>query len=210
MARIARKNLPSIARLEGKPTRMTHEELQNAISTLDLLRRQLIIKDGDNPDDKKEYVLYPPAAIEEIQQEEAKLGHAYSPLYREFLRLHNGWFRFWPDWSLVGVRREDTSRAYSYIDKALEELELVVTPEDIRVLPQLEKDDPDRILITNHTIIGTDFNGSFLVLDRNRVATDGEPEVAWVIYLNHVERRWKNFAELMDNAITRTRFKLQG
>jgi hypothetical protein len=188
---------------------MTHDELQNLISTLDSVRRELIVKRGENPADEKEYHLYPPARMEQVRQGEAEFGHSYSPLFRDFLTLHNGWFRFWPDWSLVGVRRDDNTAAYAHIDEALGELELVVTPQDLKALPQLEKEKPSRILITNHPIIGTDFNGNFLVLDQNRIDAEGEPEVAWVIYLNHVERRWKNFAQLLQNAITSTRLKLQ-
>jgi SMI1/KNR4 family protein SUKH-1 len=188
---------------------VTRQELQTAISTLDGLQRELIIKKGKDPGDKKQYYLYPPASLDEIQRAEAKEGHAYSPLYREFLTLHNGWFRFWPSWSLVGIRRDDNVDAYDHIDEALRELHLVVTPSDLLALPMLEKEKPERILITNHLIISTDFNGNFLLLDQNRIDVDGEPEVAWVVYLNHVERRWKNFAQLLQNAITSTRMKLQ-
>jgi hypothetical protein len=188
---------------------MTNEELLNSITTLDSLRREQIVKRGDDPDDGNKYRLYDPATVEQIKRAESERGRPYSPLFREFLALHNGWFRFWPSWSLVGTRGDDNSRAYAHIDEALSELRLVVTPEDIKALPQLEKENPARVMITNHPIIGTDFNGNFLLLDQNRLGDDGEPEVAWVIYLNHVERRWKNFGELLQNAITSTRLKLQ-
>ena len=188
---------------------MTREELEDSITTLDSLRRELILRRGDNPNDENEYRLYPPASSQLIQHAESQLGKPYSPLFREFLTLHNGWHRFWPDWSLVGVRRDDNVKAFAHIDEALSELELVITPQDLEALPRLERENPARIMITNHPIIGTDFNGNFLQLDQNRVGADGEPEVVWVIYLNHVERRWKNFAELLQNAITSTRMKLQ-
>lgn len=188
---------------------MTNDELREAMTTLDSLRRELIEKEGDDPFDETEYRLNPPADQHTIDEAEAKFGHRYSPNYRAFLTMHNGWLGFWPDWSLVGVRREDTEDMYADIDENLKRLTRVVTREDLERLPQLEKENPDRILITNHPIIGTDFNGNFLVLDQNRVDSEGEPEVSWVIYLNHIERRWKNFAELVQNAISDTRFDLQ-
>jgi len=188
---------------------MTNDELRVAISTLDSLRRELLIKEGDDPADATEYFLNASADTLEIDEAEAKLRYHYSPLYRKFLQIHNGWYGFWPDWSLTGVRREDTEKMYEDIDENLNRLVKVVGREDLDKLPQLEKETPERILITNHPIIGTDFNGSFLVLDQNRIDIDGEPEIAWVIYLNHVERRWKTFAELLQNAIADTRFRLQ-
>lgn len=186
---------------------MILDELQNAISTLDSLRRKLMLKEGDDPSDETEYHLNPPANKEEIERAKAPF-RSYSSLFENFLKLHNGWLGFWPDWSLVGVQRDDTEAMYSDINENLRRLTKVVPREDLERLPQLEKENPDRILITNHPIIGADFNGSFLVLDQNRGDADGEPEIAWVIYLNHVQRRWKNFGELLQNAITDTRFDL--
>ena len=45
---------------------------------MDSLRRELIVRAGNDPEDQNEYRLYSPAATEQIQQAEAEGGRPYS------------------------------------------------------------------------------------------------------------------------------------
>ncbi len=180
---------------------MEEQGLKEMLARLDALRRQCMSRAGEDPEDRGKYWLYPAAGEEEIARYEKEAGRPYPPVYRAFLRIHNGWLGFWPDWSLAGVPRDDNVEMYEDIASNLEGIEDVATPEQIEELPEQEKKDASVVLLSNHTILGTDFNGGVLIFDRNRVGPDGEPEVAWVEDVMHVERRWANFAELLQDAV---------
>ena len=183
---------------------MDAKRVRELVETLDNLRRERIKLTGRDPNDHTKYFLYPPVNSKTIALSEKQSGFRYPKSYRSFLALHNGWLGFWPDWTLVGIPRPDNEAMYKDIAMNLDLLPKVVDSKTLQELPEREKTDPNRMLLTNHAILATDFNGSFLIFDRNRIGQDGEPEVAWVHYLQHVERRWSNFEALMVDAIRDT------
>jgi cell wall assembly regulator SMI1 len=180
------------------------EIIRELCDHLDDRRRRLIKLRGRNPDDTQRYQLYPPVEPAEIDAAEERCGLPYPPSYRRFLELHNGWLGFWSDWSLVGIRRADNEAMYEDIRHTLQLLPTVADRETRSELPEREKADPSVMLVTNHLILGTDFNGSMLVFDGNRIDAQGEPEIAWVQYVMHVTRRWPNFEALLRDAIDDT------
>ena len=184
---------------------MNSKRIQELCEQLNKLRRTLIELEGDDPDDQDEYFLYPPSNSKDISNAEQEFWLQYPTSYRSFLELHNGWIGFWPDWSLVGIPHDDNKDMYKDIDNTVKLLPTVANKDTREKLPEQEKVDSKVILVTNHLIMGTDFNGSLLVFDRNRVDKEDEPEIAWVHYIEHVERRWPNFEALMEDAISDTK-----
>jgi hypothetical protein len=172
---------------------------------LDSLRRKLIELEGDDPNYCKDYKLFAPADPVDIQKAETDMPIKYPSSYRTFLELHNGWHGFWPDWSLVGIPRKDNRFMHREIKDTFKLIPVVADNEARQQLVLREKSDPKVILPTNHLVMGIDFNGSLLLFDSNRVADDGEAEIAWVHYGAHVERRWKNFVDLLKDAIADTK-----
>ena len=184
---------------------MTAKQVRQLCGEQDELCKTLRVLKGKKPTDKKKYYLYPPAEAEAIARAEKQFGFKYPPSYRAFLKMHNGWLGFWPDWSLVGIPRPDNATMYKDIKNTQSLLPVVADNEMRERLPQDERTDSRVMLITNHLVLGTDFNGSLLLFDRNRVGKDREPQIAWVHYIMHVERRWTNFEELLKSAIQDTK-----
>ena len=183
---------------------MDTARIEKLVGQLDLLRRRQMELEGDDPGDASEYLVFPGAAEAEIAAAEAANGMRYPDCYRRFLALHNGWRGFWPDWHLMGVPREDNKDMYTDLKMNLDLLPKVVGPQTLAELPERERHDDRRILLTNHPILGLDLNGSFLVFDRYRNGPTGDPVVAWVHFLQHVERRWSSFEYLFLAAIEDT------
>ena len=183
-------------------------EINELCDKLDKLRMKLIELEGDDPYDHEEYFLYPPTSSTEISNFESQSKFKYPKSYRSFMQYHNGWLGFWPDWSLTGIPRNDNKKMYEDINNTIRLLPSIVNEKTRAKLSEQEKDDPNVILITNHLVLGTDFNGSLLIFDRNRISTDGEPEIAWVHYGMHVERRWNNFKTLVEDAIRDTKMDI--
>lgn len=184
---------------------MDRAKLEGYISELKQLRIQLMIADDEDPNDTEEFELFTPAEEPEIDRFLQEQNGRISNSFRTFLMLHNGWRGFWPDWSLVGVPSDANQDMYDDIQMNLDLLPDVVGDDETRELQEKEKVDPEVIALENHVILATDFNGSFLVFDNNRINESGEHEIAWVENLMHVERRWTDFESLFQNAIASTK-----
>lgn len=183
---------------------MDRAKMVRMIDKLNELRREARVLQGDSADDPAEYLLYPPATESEIRATEAASGKEYPDSFRTFLQIHNGWLGFWPDWSLMGVPREDNTRLYDDLKESIEMIPDVIEPETIEKLPELEVTNLNRIDLRNHAVLATDLNGSYLVFDRNHPGSTGEPQVVWVKYMHHVECRWDSFEALFDDAVKYT------
>jgi hypothetical protein len=183
---------------------MDAERVRALTDKLDGLRRKLMELEGKDVNDTEKYCLYPPVDASAITRAEETSGLVYPASYRSFLEQHNGWLGFWPSWSLVGIEAEYNRKMVKNVKDTMELLNTVADAEEQAELAENEKTDPDVILVTNHPVLGTDFNGSLLLLDRNRLGADGKPEIAWLIDGMHVERRWTNLEELMLEAIKDT------
>ena len=160
-----------------------------------------------------------PADDSAIKKAEAKLGFRFPPSFRAYLRQHNGWMGFWPDWSLLGVSGTLTEKMLknaresvkggvdmiehdAYLDKEEPEARLAE-------LRESQRTDPDVIYAPDHPLIGTDFNGSVLVFDRFRCDEDGECEVVAVDHLGEVQSRWDSFVALLEDAASETREEVE-
>jgi hypothetical protein len=179
--------------------------VRELVAEMRRLREEEIALRGKSVNDTAQYRLYAPADDATITEHEASSGAQYSPAYREFLEMSNGWLGFWPDWSLIGVPRAENRDMYADVSDTLSIIPDELDASEQAKLIEEEKHDAKRILATNHMIFATNFNGGLMVFDRNRVDVAGEPEAVWVGYIYHVERRYPSFAALLEYAIADTR-----
>ena len=124
--------------------------------------------------------------------------------YRDFLGNHNGWKGFWQSWSLVGIPTEENQILHAEIAKELVYLPDVADAEALHRLRSEQRSDDTVIAITDHPIVGVNFNGALLAFDRNRRNADGEPQVVVVRYLTSVDRRFDSFEALLQHALRDT------
>lgn len=183
--------------------------MENLVAKLDRLRREQITLEDDDPDNKKEYCLYSPANPAAIEAAEAKTGWPYPPSFKLFLTLHNGWLACWPDWTLAGLPGKENKAAFTDIAATIKRLPVVANKADVAKLREDEKKKKTEILITNHPVLGTDFNGGLLLADRNRIGKDGEHQIVWVSDGMVVQRRWPNFEAFLKEAISDTQGEIK-
>jgi len=164
---------------------------------------------------KDDMKLGKPASEEDILRAEKENNFKFPPSYRVFLKKYNGWQEFWPDWCLTGVSgglskkmltdaRRSIKNAVSMI-KNTAHLEEKNSEEYIEGLKKKEVKDPKVIYPPNHPILGTDFNGSVLVFDRNRCRSDGECQIVAINNQGDITWRWKDFVHLLKDAIKETK-----
>ena len=188
---------------------MNRKGIENLVAKLDQLRREQITLEGDDPDDKKQYCLYSPADRAAIEAAEEKTGWPYPPSFKLFLTLNNGWLACWPDWTLVGIPGKENRDAFTDIAATIKRLPVVANKADVEKLREDEKKKKDVMLITNHRVLGTDFNGGLLLADRNRIGKDGEHQIVWVADGMVVQRRWPNFEAFLKEAISDTQSEIK-
>jgi len=146
-----------------------------------------------------------PATPARIRAAEQKRHTRFPPSYRQFLKLHNGWIGFWPDWSLLGVggkitdeMRRDVRESLELAKSAVEndaEMDDRDPREAWRELEQQERRRRNVVHPLKHPVLGTNFNGGLLLFDRNRI-WNREPEVV-AIQNGQFQERWKNFESLL-------------
>src|SRR5215472_10385733 len=115
------------------------------------LREEEIALKGLNANDPSRYRLYAPADDASIAAHERD-KIPYPPSYREFLKVSNGWLGFWPDWSLVGIPSDENGDMYRDIGDTLNIIPDELDATEQAQLTEEEKEDPKRILATNHMI----------------------------------------------------------
>ena len=154
---------------------------------------------------------FPPTPPKDIDAAEKRLGFEFPPSYRAFLHLHNGWKQIQGDTWIAGV----SGPAYSKIHKQREH-DTAMFAKILRrqnknwadKLKQEETSNPEVIYLPGHPVVGTNFNGDYLVFDRNRPGKQGEYPVARVIYGDTVERRFPDFFALIDYSLKDAREEL--
>jgi cell wall assembly regulator SMI1 len=147
---------------------------------------------------------YPPAVEDEIAAAEKRLGYAFPPSYRAFLQLHNGWHRFRYDWSVIGVSGPGYVDAQKDINMYLKIYEKSFrrgNPSPPDELKEKELKDSTVIYFPDHYPIATNFNGDYLVIDRNRQHDTGEYEIARVELGYSVVKRYPDFVAYVDDTL---------
>jgi hypothetical protein len=139
---------------------MDRQRLLELVGRQDSLRREVMKLRKQDPEDLQKYHLYNPAEDAEIERFERATHTKYPESYRQFLTVHNGWLGFWPDWSLMGVQREENKLMFEDVKLNFDLLPDVVGANELEALSEKEKDDPKVIRLDRHIVIGTDFNGS--------------------------------------------------
>jgi hypothetical protein len=142
---------------------------------------------------------YPPAADKDIEAAERKRKMEFPEVYREFLRLHNGFDGFWGDFSLVGVQGAHTTKALKFVKMAVEidtdERELT----NEKAIKQYEAE--GEFYLPNYLIFGTDFIRSLFFFNRRSKTRDGDVEVVLWSPEGSPFTRYKNFAAMINAAI---------
>jgi cell wall assembly regulator SMI1 len=151
--------------------------------------------------------LAPPAPWKDIIKLEKTFGFEFPPSYRAFLQLHNGWYKFWPDWSLIGVSGPLTEKMLTDARRTMKSYHNVVHrdgDEKISELMKLECRNRNVIYPPHHPVMATDFNGGVMVFDRNRRHPNGEYEIVELRYAS-VQYRYQDFIALLKYAGTDTK-----
>ncbi|HEY7540584.1 MAG TPA: SMI1/KNR4 family protein [Methylomirabilota bacterium] len=153
----------------------------------------------------------PPASESEIAAAERRLRLTFPPSYRAFLMLHNGWKNFSFDWWLMSVSKGGTpaaDREWTRDAASFEKDCRKRSPTTIESLRSQSKRDAAVMYWPDHVPLAADFNGGFLVFDRNRCRSDGEYEIV-EIRDEEVDRRLPDFTAFVDWALSVARRELQ-
>jgi hypothetical protein len=154
---------------------------------------------------------YPPATEAQIAAREKALNFQFPPLYRAFLRIHNGWKGFPVDFAMFGVSGPGYLRPAKDLASYVKIFEKTFRRQGrnrVGDLKQRERVDPDLIYMPHHPPIASDFNGQFTVFDRNRPLPGGEYEIADVSSGQFVGERFQGFRKLLDDVYSRARATL--
>jgi len=159
-----------------------------------------------------------PTSEEDICIAEQRNDFKFPPSYRAFLKLHNGWHLFWPDWCILGVSgklndkmladAKKTMAIYSKIIEHKAALDKEPIEERVSLLKKEELVDPEVVYPSHHIVLCTDFNSGIMVFDRNRCRADGECEIIALRYAE-IQCRCKDFFDLFYSAIKDTREELK-
>jgi len=155
---------------------------------------------------------YPPAAEEDIVKAEARLDFRFPGSYRAFLKLHNGWKNIRYSWSILGVSGPGYAQAEKQWKNDVQMFEKAFRkdgPRHADGLREKEKEDPEVIYMPHHPPLATDFNGEYLVFDRNRPGKGGEFEIAWVTNGEFVDFRYKDLIEYTEQNVSQARGELR-
>jgi hypothetical protein len=143
--------------------------------------------------------LYPPASEKDIKAAERKRKMEFPEVYRDFLRLHNGFDGFWGDCSLIGVQGAHTTKALKFV-KMLVEIdadERELTNE--KAIKQYEAE--GEFYLPNYLIFGTDFIRSIFFFNPRKKTRDGEMEVVLWSPEGSPFTRYKSFVAIINAAI---------
>jgi len=140
----------------------------------------------------------------EIAAAEARLGQAFPPSYREFLRRHAGWEHFWGDDTLVGTARDETRRAQDEIAENVAEqtadLKRHLGELTAEAVSAWEAEAEDHLHLASHLVIATDFGGEHWVYDLRTRRADGEMTIVkWTIDSGvQEEPKFQTFLEFLE------------
>src|SRR6266849_1395443 len=144
-------------------------------------------------------VLHPGATETEIKDAERIFGKSFPPSYVSFLRLHNGFERFWGDFWLVGASGPHSRRAFDFIRVLIaidtEARKLL----DEQAIQKFEKS--GGFYLPNHLIFGPNFSRAAFLYDRKSLRKDGEMDV--VHWAQDASRcpRYPSFVAMLEAAV---------
>lgn len=150
---------------------------------------------------------YPPASEADIRQAEQRLDWPFPRSYRALLKIHNGWKNYHFTWCLFGVSgpgaTEPAKRRKSDL-KVFEKASRAVGPSDAELKAE-EQDNAEVIYLPHHPPLATNFDGAYLVFDRNRPGENGECGIAEVYRGCEVGRRYRDVCEVIEEAVRAVR-----
>jgi cell wall assembly regulator SMI1 len=144
---------------------------------------------------------FPPATDAEIAAAEARMKLKFPPSYRAFLKLHNGWKNLNYQWWVFGASGVGLSlpeKAWTSACAAFEKRCLKKGKPYVEGLRSKAKTDPDVMYWPDHAPCATDFQGGFMVFDRNRPAGGAEYEIAEVAREEEAANRLPDFVAYVD------------
>jgi cell wall assembly regulator SMI1 len=151
----------------------------------------------------------PPAPESDIAAAERRWRFKFPPSYRAFLKLHNGWKNFSFDWWVLGVSGMPAAEKEWKRDAASFEKDLrKAGATAIAKLRSQSTTDAAVMYWPDHVPLAVDFNGGFMVFDRNRCRDDGECEIV-EIRAEEVDRRLPNFLAFVEWALSIARRELE-
>jgi cell wall assembly regulator SMI1 len=153
----------------------------------------------------------PPASEADIASAEKRLRFKLPPSYRAFLKFHDGWKNFSFDWWVSGVSGRSTPTAEKEWKRAGASFEKDCRKAGATTIARLRsesKTDAAVMYWPDHVPLAVDFNGGFMVFDRNRCRDDGECEIV-EIRAEEVERRVPNFLAVVEWALSIARRELE-
>lgn len=153
----------------------------------------------------------PPASESDIAAAERRHRFTFPPSYRAFVKLHDGWKNFSFDWWVMGVSGRGTPAAHREWRRDAASFEKDCRKRGSTTIAKLRaesKNDPAVMYWPDHVPLAADFNGGFLVFDRNRRRSDGEYEIA-EIRDEEVDRRLPDFVGFVDWALSVARRELR-
>lgn len=155
---------------------------------------------------------YPPAKESELVTAEKRLGLTLPPSYAAFLRIHNGWEGINAgDISIIGISGDGYALAKKEFDRYVQMVEKQYRSEGPDYAAQLrsrELKEPSVMYLPHHIPVALNYNGSFWVIDRNRRSGSGEYEIARVDLGDEVRKRYKTFAEFINDLAKRVSSEL--
>jgi len=171
---------------------------------------------GEWPDDVDGAILHPPAPQKAIDEFEKRIGRAFPPSYRQFLRTHNGWEHFWGDVTLTGVSGAHTARFLKKVKEYEqyqrdEQLAGVLSKFSTSEIAAWEAEDPRHLYLPNHLAFGTDFAGGLWLFDTRTSRRDGEMSaVFWTLgYGVRDSTRAETFGHFLEAALSAARLSLK-
>src|SRR5947209_2391129 len=136
------------------------QAVREQVSTLVEQMRRVRQERIDLEDWGSDMKLGPATSAEEIRAAEKRLKFDFPPSYRAFLELHNGWFEFWPDWSLLGISGRRTDKMLKDANRSMEMYREVLHrdgEQKAEELKQRERKDRKVLYAPHHPIMATDF-----------------------------------------------------
>jgi len=146
--------------------------------------------------------LIPGATDEKIEALSASCSFPFPPSYRQFLRLTNGCFNFWPKFTLLGTEgepyeivRAEIEDAHEHQSQFVKDASGQITPESLAAFES--KKGSRYFFVPTHTVFGTNKGGEFFLFNEKVRTAEGEYEAVRYSYSAAAKERYPDFPSLL-------------